>query len=174
MNNLVPAGTAARGRRPASIDPQTVRERVRDLVKELHARHRRAGEDELAARLVERLEEDSEALQIAARFVVCVVLNEAKPRRRRLTGETSQADRRTEVKTQARAIAAKAREVILLNSMVTLATGEQKQLRYMTKDELTRLGGLYIHLAARLETPNELCEERWTEGEVKALLQAVV
>jgi hypothetical protein len=61
---------------------------------------------------------------------------------------------------------------VLLDQMVMLVTGEQKKLRYATKIELNQLGGLYVKLATRLETPSEMCGERWTEGEVKALLGA--
>jgi len=53
-----------------------------------------------------------------------------------------------------------------------LLDGTQKQLRYATKVELNQLGGLYVKLAARLEAPDEMCGERWTDSELKAVWAA--
>jgi hypothetical protein len=156
------------------------RPRVRDIqqvIGNLHRQNPRAPEARLAALLMDELLDDRELLLVIAGDLVRKALAPAKVKPK-ATLKSAEAARRQRVarqvaaKAEAQAVAGKVKEIILLDTMVMLVTGEQKQLRYATKVELDQLGGLYVKLAARLETPSEMCGERWTEGEVKALLGA--
>jgi len=85
----------------------------------------------------------------------------------RVARQKAQAAEKIEVK----ALAAKAREVILLDMLVTLLSGEPKQLRYVTGRELAELGGAYQAIAAKVG-PANMVGEVLVEAEVKALMRA--
>jgi hypothetical protein len=66
-------------------------------------------------------------------------------------------------------IAAKAREIFLLHAVVTLLSGEQKQLRFGLGAELDQLGASFQKIAAKVG-PTNMVGEVLVEAEVKALL----
>jgi hypothetical protein len=144
---------------------------IRAVVESLRRRHKAADNARTTELLLELVGEDHALLRVAVRFVVDRIAAQRRPTvRERIARQAAHAAEKVEVK----ALAAKARQTIMLDTLVTLPSGEQKQLRYATKAELNQAGGLYLKLAERLETPDEMCGERWTEGELKALLQAAV
>jgi hypothetical protein len=68
-------------------------------------------------------------------------------------------------------VAAKARQHILLDTAVTLATGEQKQLRYCLGFEIGQLGAAFGRIAERVG-PTSMVGEVLVEAEVAELLHA--
>jgi hypothetical protein len=123
------------------------------------------------------LEEDRHLLLDAGRFLVERVLAIAETRQRQSRAAPSpeqRTARKVAEKVAVTKLAARVKATLVLDLPVTLIGGETKALRYMTKTELDQLGGFYVHLGARLEAPSEMCGERWTEGEVKALLGAAI
>jgi hypothetical protein len=136
------------------------------LVADLRREH---GNKQASNALFELLLEDEAVARAVAAFVV-EKLAAAAPRRRVMPTAKERAEHQAVERVAVKEIAAKVKAALVLDLPVTLVSGEQKQLRYMTKAELNQLGGLYVQLGARLETSSEMCGERWTEGEVKALL----
>jgi hypothetical protein len=159
----------------STLEPTRRRVDVREVIHDLHRRYPRMGEGRLAEMLAGRIEEDRHLLLDASRLLVhqIVAVTETRKHQRKAASAPVRAARRVADQAEAKALAVRARQTILLDTLLALPNGESKQLRYATKAELNLLGGLYTTLAARLEAPDEMCGERWTEGELKALLQAV-
>jgi hypothetical protein len=111
MNSLVSVGTAASAR-ASTANPRVG---VRELIKELRAQHKRASEVELAKRLVDVLEDDHDALLLAAQFIVHVVKGEAARSRRRANG-ASHAEHCVAVKAQAVKLAEKVKATLVLDN----------------------------------------------------------
>ena len=151
---------------------------VLEVIRSLRQQSPRIGEDRLVELLVDELLDNRELLRAVAGDLVhkALVPAKVKPKPTPKAAETARRQRvarQAAATAEAQAVAGKVKASILLDTMVMLVTGEQKQLRYATKVELDRLGGLYVKLAARLEAPDEMCGERWTDGELKALLCAL-
>jgi hypothetical protein len=159
MNNLI-SGTAASAR-VSTINP---RDGVRDLIKELRAQYKRASEVELAKRLVDVLEEDHDALLIAAQFIVHVITGEAAARSRRRASGASHAEHRVEVKAQAAKLAARVKETVLLDLIMPNGIA----MRYCSGTQMADFGKAYEKIAERVGAA--MVGEIMCEAEVRALL----
>jgi hypothetical protein len=154
------------------------RDAIRAAVGELHRRHPRAGEQQIARLLTERLETDGDLLEAGAVYLVHDATKTAERRARSAptlrTAETARRQRaacQVAAKAEAQAVAGKVKEQVLLDTMVTLVTGEQKQLRFCYGRELASLGNAYCRLAAQV--PAEvMIGEALVESQVRELLCA--
>jgi hypothetical protein len=164
MNNLVSAGTAASAR-AFTVNPRV---RVRDLIKELRAQYKRASEVELAKRLVDVLEDDHDALLMAAQFIVHVVKGEAARSRRRAGGASHHAEHRVAVKTQAAKLAERVKATLVLDMMI-----DGTALRFHTGASIARLGAGFIRLAEHVPA-DAYVGECVTEAEAASLMGAAV
>jgi hypothetical protein len=114
MNNLAVVADSPR-------QPKDLRERVRELLEEVRAGRRLAGEDVLVEGLVERLQEDHAASEIAARFIIRSTLTAAATRERQRTNTPSIEERRRRqeaTRAQAKAIAERVKEAAILDTEI--------------------------------------------------------
>jgi hypothetical protein len=148
------------------------RDAIRAAVRELCQGHPRAGEQQIGRLLAERLEVDPELLGAGAVYLAHDALTANRIQRGRAAPTPkARAARKIAERAQVRVTVVKAREIILLDMPVTLLSGEQKALRYVTGRELADLGAAYEKIAEKVE-PDEMIGERLTEHEVRGLLAA--
>jgi hypothetical protein len=120
--------------------------------------------------LFELLLEDEALARAVAAFVV-EKLAAAAPRRRVMPSAKVRAERQAAEKTAVRAIAAKVKELVALDMMVTLPDGTQKALRFCFGRELEQLGAAYQRIAERIGA-DVMVGECVTEAEAAALMRA--
>jgi hypothetical protein len=109
-------------------------------------------------------------LRAAVRFVVDGIPASRAPT---VSERVARQSARAVEKTAVQALAAKARQQIVLDTMVTLATGEQKQLRYCLGSEIGQLGAAFGRIAERVGLTN-MVGEVLVEAEVAELLRVPV
>jgi hypothetical protein len=153
---------------PASARSRQPHQDLRAVVEDLRRKHKRAGDARIAQALEEMLEDDPPLLRAAARFILDRIPAVRAPS---VTERTARQSARAVEKAAVQKLAIAARQQIVLDTMVTLATGEQKQLRYCLGSEIGQLGALYSRLAERVG-PTSMIGEVLVEAEVAELLRA--
>jgi hypothetical protein len=149
---------------------------IREILGELRPRY--AYTHSLISALAERLEQDRAALASAAAYIVCTSLTDggrfARPPARPQSPEQRQGrqERRQETKRQAKRLAAKVKATLLLDTVVTLLSGEEKPLRFCYGGEIEALGIAYSRIAERVG--DAMVGEVLCEPEVKALFARAV
>ena len=126
------------------------------------------GEDRLAQMLAERIEEDRHLLLDASRLLVhqIVVVTETRKHQRKAASAPVRAARRVADQAEAKAIAAKARQTILLD--LTMPNGVA--MRFCSGTQMAGFGTAYEKIAERAGTA--MVGEVMVEAEVNALLCA--
>jgi hypothetical protein len=165
VRDIAPAKSSRHSRRPADVG---------EIIEGLHRQNPSADPDQLAQLLVGKLLGDRELMLEAGRLLVEKVLAAAQARQKRSAaqpGTRARAERRVADQVEVKAIAAKVKATLLLDTVVTLLSGESKQLRFVTGRELAELGGAYARIAEKVG-PECLVGEVICESEAKALLLA--
>jgi hypothetical protein len=146
---------------------------IRTVVEDLRARHRRADNERLADMLVEILDEDHDLLRVAASFIVekvAALIATRERQQRAAPSPRERVERQVVEKIAVTTLAAKVKERVLLDTMVTLLSGEQKARRFCLGRELAELGTAYGRIAERVG--DAMVGEVLIESEVRALMCA--
>jgi hypothetical protein len=114
------------------------------------------------------IEEDPVLLHCAVRFIIDRFPAARAPS---VTERVVRQSARAAEKAAVQEIAAKARQQIVLDTMVTLVSGEQKQFRYCLGAEIGHLGAAFGRIAERVG-PTSMVGEVLVEAEVAELLHA--
>jgi hypothetical protein len=141
---------------------------VREVIHDLHRRYPRMGEDRLAQMLAERIEEDRHLLLDASRLLVhqIVAVTETRKHQRKAASAPVRAARRVADQAEAKAIAAKARQTIMLDLLMPNGVA----MRYCSGTQMAGFGKVYAKIAEK--AGDAMVGEVMVESEVKALLQA--
>jgi hypothetical protein len=153
---------------PASARSRQQHQDLRAVVEDLRRKHKRAGDARIAQALEEMLEDDPALLRAAARFILDRIPAARAPT---ASERVARQSARTAEKAVVQALAAKARQQIMLDTMVTLLSGETKALRFCFGHELASLGNAYSRLAAQV--PGDvMAGEVLVEDQIAELLRA--
>lgn len=152
----------------STLEPTRRRVDVREVVHDLHRRYPRMGEDRLAQMLAERIEEDRHLLLDASRLLVhqIFVVTETRKHQRKAASAPVRAARRVADQAEAKAIATKARQTILLD----LIMPNGKAMRFCSGTQMAGFGAAYAKIAERVG--EAMVGEVMVEAEVKALMRA--
>jgi hypothetical protein len=154
------AAASARSRQP--------HQDLRAVVEDLRRKHKRAGDARIAQALEEMLEDDPPLLRAAARFILDRIPAVRSPS---VTERTARQSARAVEKAAVQKLATAARQQIVLDTMVTLLSGETKAIRFCLGRELAALGGAFSRLAAQVPADSMLGEVV-VERELAELLRA--
>ena len=153
----------------AVVQSEPVRHRqspqdIRAVVESLRRKHKAADNARITELLLELVGEDRALLRVAVRFVVDRIAAQQRPTvRERLARQAAHAAEKVEVK----ALAARARETILLDLMMPNGVA----MRFCTGTQMAGFGTAYEKIAERAGTA--MVGEVLVEAEVKALLSNV-
>jgi hypothetical protein len=139
---------------------------LRAIVTDLRRKNKRANDTRIVELLQEMIEDDPVLLRCAVRFIV-----ERMPAARApsMSERVARQSARTAEKVAVQAIAAKARQQIVLDTPITLLSGETKQLRFCLGSEIGQLGAAFGRIAERVG-PTNMVGECLCEQEARQLL----